>query len=380
MYEASKAPVSKDVLLRTNVVMLVLTSGFVFARAVLQIAKRKPFELPDFFVYFAYCLFIALWACYHVVAPPIYRAYAVLEGQAEPYATMKSDAIAMLKFLVAGQICFYTLLISVKMSLMTLYRKLLAGLPSIYRKIWWGMVAFCALAWIGSITSTFTTCDDLNAEFREGQCGGTPDEDRRVIFSLYFAYSVDVATDLAIMFLPLHLTWNLQMPRKQKIGMFILFGSGFVCIAFATLRCLQVGVDGSGKATTPEPKWLMLWNILECSIAIMIACSPAFASFIRKRINTPKPSYNAQGYFKQGTGEIKMKSIICAPGRAKRDAADIYWDDTHSSQEELAGNSRRIIVKTTVHQDDEVSSHLSKHLGTRQSWTTEVHSGNGRVA
>ena len=186
------------------------------------------------------------------------------------------------------------------------------------------------------------------------------------------------------------------MPRKQKVGIFILFGSGFICIAFATLRCLQVGVDGSGKATTPEPKWLMLWTILECSIgmliapsrfktrltectAIMIACSPAFASFIRKRINTSKPSYNAQGYFKQGTDEIKMKSIINAPGRAKRGDADVYWDDTHSSQEELAGNSRRIIVKTTVHQNDEVSSHPSKHLSTRQSWTTEVHSGNGRV-
>ena len=52
-------------------------------------------------------------------------------------------------------------------------------------------------AWVGSIVSTLTTCDDLNAEFREGQCGGTANEDQRVIFSLYFAYSVDVATDLA---------------------------------------------------------------------------------------------------------------------------------------------------------------------------------------
>lgn len=70
------------------------------------------------------------------------------------------------------------------------------------------------------------------------------------------------------MFLPLRLTWNLQMPRNQKIGIFVLFGSGFICIAFATIRCLQVGVDGSGKATTPEPKWLMLWTILECSIGM----------------------------------------------------------------------------------------------------------------
>lgn len=66
------------------------------------------------------------------------------------------------------------------------------------------------------------------------------------------------------------------MPRKQKVGIFILFGSGFICIAFATLRCLQVGVDGSGKATTPEPKWLMLWTILECSIGMFTAPSARF--------------------------------------------------------------------------------------------------------
>ncbi|CAN9213767.1 unnamed protein product [Alternaria alternata] len=263
--------------------------------------------------------------------------------------------------------CFYTLLISVKMSLMTLYRKLLAGLPRVYRKIWWSIVAFCVLAWVGSIVSTLTTCDDLNAEFKEGQCGGTANEDQRVIFSLYFAYSVDVATDLAVMFLPLRLTWNLQMPRKQKIGIFVLFGSGFICIAFATVRCLQVGVDGNGKATTPEPKWLMLWTILECSIAIMIACSPAFASFIRKHMDTTKASYNAQGYLKQGTDEIRMKSIVSSSGRRNRDAADICWEDTHSSQEELANNAGRIMVKTTVHQNDEISSHSFKYGVTSQS-------------
>jgi hypothetical protein len=68
------------------------------------------------------------------------------------------------------------------------------------------------------------------------------------------------------MFLPIRLTWNLQMSRAHKIGIFILFGSGFVCIAFATLRVIQLGIDGRGKTTTPEPKWMLLWTVLECSM------------------------------------------------------------------------------------------------------------------
>ena len=44
--------------------------------------------------------------------------------------------------------------------------------------------------------SSIFTCNDLNAKFNQGKCGATPNETQRVIFSLYFAYSVDVLTDL----------------------------------------------------------------------------------------------------------------------------------------------------------------------------------------
>lgn len=111
----------------------------------------------------------------------------------------------------------------------------------------------------------------------------------------------------------------------------------------------------------------------------MIACSPAFASFIRKHMNSSKPSYNAQGYLKQGTDEIKMKSIISSPDRPKRNTADMYWDDTHSSQEELAKNAGRIIVKTTVHQNDEISSHSSRNEEISKPWTTESYSEGGKA-
>lgn len=180
------------------------------------------------------------------------------------------------------------------------------------------------------------------------------------------------------MFLPIRLTWNLQMPKAQKMGVFVLFGSGFICIAFATLRVIQLGVDGRGKATTPEPKWMLLWTVLECSMgkfapnvqfkplpsnftpAVIIGCSPAFAILIRNKINsTKKSSYNAQGYIKQGTGDIKMKPIVSSSGRAKRDEIDTYWEDMHSSQEELAKNAGRIMVKTTLQQENERA--VSRH-------------------
>jgi hypothetical protein len=89
----------------------------------------------------------------------------------------------------------------------------------------------------------------------------------------------------------------------------------------------------------------------------MIGCSPVFAVFIRKRLSSSKKaSYNAQGYIKQGTNEdIKMRSMVSATGRPKkRDNMNAYWADAESSQEELAKNAGHIVVRTTVHQDDEL--------------------------
>lgn len=83
-------------------------------------------------------------------------------------------------------------------------------------------------------------------------------------------------------------------------------------------------------------------------IAIIIACSPSFAVFIRKSINTKKSSYNADGYVAQVNEDIKLKSMASSSSRPKRNNRDVYWDDTHSSQEELARSSQHIVVTTTV--------------------------------
>jgi hypothetical protein len=163
------------------------------------------------------------------------------------------------------------------------------------------------------------------------------------------------------------------MQRSHKIGIFVLFGSGFICIVFATLRVIQLGIDGRGRTTTPEPKWMLLWTVLECSmgtqdlrlifhdlqltrhIAIIIGCSPAFAVLIRKRLNdSKKRSYGANGYPKHATNEdVKLKNMVSSKVRPKRDNMDAYWDDNNSSQEELAKNAGQSATRATMHHDDD---------------------------
>ena len=153
------------------------------------------------------------------------------------------------------------------------------------------------------------------------------------------------------------LTWNLKLPRPQKFGVRVLFGTGLICILFATIRVVQIGSKTNGGSTQPDPAWLMLWTMLESSIAVIIACSPAFAALYRTARDTqPRRSYDARGYLKQesnGLDElrsaVKMERMVMA-GRAPQ--SDVDWKDDRSSQEELSRGRKDIRVTTTFRRDD----------------------------
>jgi hypothetical protein len=75
-----------------------------------------------------------------------------------------------------------------------------------------------------------------------------------------------------VMSLPIRLLWNLQMPRREKLGVGILFGSGFVCIFFATLRIVQIGF-ADGKSQAPKPEWQIIWTVVEASTGMFLTTS-----------------------------------------------------------------------------------------------------------
>ena len=159
MATPSRTPITQSELIHTNAAMLGLTSLFILARVGMHIARRKSVELHDFFIYFGFVLYLALWICYRIVIGPMFRAYAVYTGEIPPYPTLMRDAAMMLRLITAAQMCFYTVLLCVKLSLLTLYRKLLKGLASIYYKIWWGIVAIVVL--VSGIRCSFISAHSI---------------------------------------------------------------------------------------------------------------------------------------------------------------------------------------------------------------------------
>lgn len=85
---SGRTPIAEDELKRTSTVFLVLTTIFVIGRVIVHSTKRRNFDLSDFFIYFPYALFVTEWCLYFAVTAPLFRVYAVIYGEDEPYATM----------------------------------------------------------------------------------------------------------------------------------------------------------------------------------------------------------------------------------------------------------------------------------------------------
>jgi hypothetical protein len=153
--------------------------------------------------------------------------------------------------------------------------------------------------------------------------------------------------------------WNLQMPRRQRVAICALFATGLICIAFATIRVVQIGVNDKGQASSPEPKWMTLWSVMELSIAVIIGCCPAFAALIGSRRKSKRKSL--QGYVKhsggssskKGSFSLKLSTVISAKPRDARNDK-LYGHD--GSQEELALSSSSITVTTDLHQHESVTA------------------------
>lgn len=247
---------------------------------------------------------------------------------------------------------------------------------------------------VGSLVSYLSSCPEFVNKNRRGECFGTHSL-RGQRASLYSSYAADVLSDLmskktvsfsnsanpppplpsmmltiTVMILQLRLVWNLQMARGQKIGVIVLFSTGFVCVGFATLRCIQISMT-LGTMTGLVPAWIALWTVVEGAIVIVVGCCPAFAILFHAHRASHR-SYDTNGYWRHDQSRlastrrnpdmIVMNPVAVGAGRAHM-MKGIAGRDDNSSREELAAHSKGIMVTTTVEQDHHESNVENNRLG-----------------
>ncbi|KAF2844787.1 hypothetical protein T440DRAFT_547000 [Plenodomus tracheiphilus IPT5] len=347
--------------------MLGLTSSVIVVRVVLNILRPRKITASDCFVGCAFAFYVTMCALYVSVSPHMQRVYAVKNGTAVSYKGLEQDRITMAKMVFASFCMFWTILWSIKFSLLLLYRRLLVGIPRRYTVIWWGIAIICPLTHVGNYTFYFRSCGTLSGFWKGGCVSFTPQKPTCRTDSHYYSFAADTSTNLMIMALPIRLTWDLQMPQSKKMGILMLFATGLVCILFACLRVTQVAINAAkpeADGQPLDPTWLAIWGMVECSIAIIIGCCPAFAILVNAFRN--KVFHDSRGYRKQtasnGGKQRGSNNELVTVGRLGTrernqklglETCDLHWADVHSSQEELKASHQGILVSTAVTQQQE---------------------------
>ena len=123
--------------------MLTLVSILVLVRLVFQATRRKKLELQDYFLYFACACYLGACSLYITAIPTLFRIRDITLGKVPVPSDFIQFSALDARLIWAAQMCFWSCLWSVKLSLLCLYRKLLVGLPSIYIIIWRTLMVLC---------------------------------------------------------------------------------------------------------------------------------------------------------------------------------------------------------------------------------------------
>ncbi|KAL8708933.1 MAG: hypothetical protein Q9220_006265 [cf. Caloplaca sp. 1 TL-2023] len=369
--------------------MIALATCFTVARLGIRAWKRRWWLIEDITVTLAWACFTAMTIGYICVTPAVYRIADVGTGKIPPYPTIKDDAQYLVKIFFPNTLLLWTTLWLVKFSLLLQCRRLVDRRPA-YIKVWWGIVVFTGIAYAGCIVTEFTSCRTLHDWFTFGQCSTARDA-RASTISLFYAYAVDVITDLmsmpvllwsvaavltgcVVMIFPLRLLWNLQLNLIRKISLMAIFGVGIICLVTSTIRVVQIQSKSNSKQ--PSPSWLEVWAIIEAAIAVVVACLPTFGLLL------PPSKSKVYGYSGSGSGlksgprERSQRDDIILRNRSSQHGYGTPVIEGATSTERLKmGSPDGVLVTTTVNVEEPMEADGDSYTKT----STKEHHANHMV-
>ncbi|KAL4933184.1 uncharacterized protein BDV17DRAFT_286864 [Aspergillus undulatus] len=272
---------------------------FTGARLAIRLARLKRPLADDYFIILALFFLVFNAVLQTLQAPHLYYVALIPTGD-----DIAHHAVMYLRFMFAIIGLFWTVLWSVKASLLALFWVMTDSLPH-YRRWWWALVAFCIASYAGCWFASGFTCHPPSSFFQFLQCR-KPIDRRGSVATIAYSTAVDIFTDLLIMGFSLWIVWSTSVTMRQKVGLFTVFSLGFIIIAFAVLRAINI----TGKTYTDQAA-IAVWGIAESSISVIVGCLPPFKTFLSRRTAIYASRYPL-GYGSNGVPYSQGHSVVQA--------------------------------------------------------------------
>ena len=205
-------PEGRDTLMGVSTMLLVLCLAAIGGRLISRRIIKQKLGSDDFFALGALLAFIALFVEQYLLA---------LNGTGTIIASPKIRPV-MGKLSLASQLTYNAVTFTARLSILCLYKRVFNLRKRWFRIAWWSCIGIVSLYAITLLTLNLTACapNPISALWRNGRfC-------RFERTSVTVMGCVNAAIDLIILLLPIRMTWQLQMAKKQKIAVSSVFGLG----------------------------------------------------------------------------------------------------------------------------------------------------------
>ncbi|KAI3097343.1 hypothetical protein CBS147333_9368 [Penicillium roqueforti] len=238
---------------------------------------------------------------------------------------------------------FYNMtMILAKFSALTLYARLFR--PRRFLLITYSLMGFLVIVGLWTSLSGFLFCIPLHAfwspsaEVRDSNClPASP---------VWFTNAaLQTFTDLVILVLPLSLLWKLQLPRRQKWGILVVFGLGIFIVGASAARMYPLSIMVGGGDFTQASAKAALWSCLEANVSIICICLPPLHPLFSRIFSfffLPRPIRSRASRCHSSRSPLNRDAgIWCnelfSPGTASYSASISKVDTNEEEQEKAEG-------------------------------------------
>ncbi|CZR65542.1 uncharacterized protein PAC_15442 [Phialocephala subalpina] len=168
--------------------------------------------------------------------------------------------------------------------------------------------------------------------------------------ALFIHGLTNTMTDVYIYILPMKMVWEVQLPKRQRIGLLAIFAAGFlVCVAGALRLYYSILTDKSSD-TPWEGFYLWTWESIEINLGIVCASAPCLKAFVTRIVPRLLGSIGGSN-IGTGSGRVELGSLESGRRAEGRGGMKGKERERGESEDNLTdGHECVLVAKVDVHQ------------------------------
>ncbi|KIW29238.1 uncharacterized protein PV07_05063 [Cladophialophora immunda] len=258
-----------DTVVIVNIALVVVAAVLVIARFWTRIAINHMLGLDDWCVLMALFISITMTGLFYGETKNGFGLHQATVSQ--------EHFLQAWKYFLACQVLYKAAALFAKLSMLFLYLRIFSSSRN-FRIAAFVVMFICAGTAIGTIIPTIFACHPIQKAWTPtlpGKCIWTPG-------IWYSSSSINIATDVMIIALPIIQIRSLKLPKAQKLGLALLFSLGLFIIATCVVRIATLGPAATAKDSTYYQAQNNLWLGVEVNTSIICTCIPPLKATITR--------------------------------------------------------------------------------------------------